>query len=76
MKLTIIGCTLLLASTLLVGFRAVAAAILNVGGAITGPGMEGMEWAYRWLGWSFMLIPLVLAASGILCLGLSMRRDT
>ncbi len=33
MKLTVIGCTLLLASTILFGFRAVAAAVLNVGSA-------------------------------------------
>jgi hypothetical protein len=75
MKLTMIGCTLLLASTILFGFRAVAAALLNIGGAITGPGMQGMEWAYPWLGWPFMLIPLAMAASGLLCLGLSLWRD-
>jgi hypothetical protein len=75
MKLTMLGCTLLLASTILFGFRAVAAAILNIGGAIAGPGMQGMEWGYTELGWPFMFVPLVLAAGGILCLGLSLWRD-
>ena len=71
MKLTLIGCTLLLASSLLYGCRLLAAAILNVGDALSGPGMQGIAAAAGRLGTGSLLIPLLLALVGLACLALS-----